>query len=150
MAINVKVTKRSFKFGNDGNETQLYVASAERGGVIDTRKISEYIAQNTGARPAQVRMIISSLTESIVGWLEEGLGVNIEGLGTFLPAVKSQSSETVGDAGVKKIRVSFRPAKALYTTVNGFSYSIDRDSETTDNSDTSSDDNNDGGGTTLE
>lgn len=150
MAINVKVTKRSFKFGTDGKETQLYVASADRGGVIDTRKISEYIAQNTGARPAQVRMIISSLTENIVGWLEEGLGVNLDGLGTFLPAVRSDSSETEAEAGVKSLRVSFRPAKALYTSVKNFNYSIERPTDGTSGSGGSSSDSGGDDGTEME
>lgn len=130
MGIAVKVSKRTLNFSD--TKTEMYVASADRGDVINTKKLSEYVAQNTGSRPAHVRMILSSVIESMVGWMEEGHGVNLEGFGTFLPAVKSRSSENREEVGVRRIRISFFPCKELSTKARSIKYSIDSDDQASD------------------
>ena len=128
MGIAVKVSKRTLNFRD--TKTEMYVASADRGDVINTKKLAEYVAQDTGSRPAQVRMILTTVINSMVGWLEEGHGVNLEGFGTFLPAVKSQSSTDKEKVGVKRIRISFFPCKELSAKARAMSYSIEDDSAT--------------------
>ena len=123
MGISVKVSKRTIQFNEQ--EKELYIASANRGGLIPTKKIAQYIAQDTGARPAQVRLILTSLIDSMMGWLEEGHGVNLEGFGSFLPSVKSQSSKEKEEVGVKRVRVSFYPSRDLSQRMRGISYRID-------------------------
>lgn len=127
MGIAVKVSKRTLNFSD--TKTEMYVASADRGDVINTKKFSEYVAQNTGSRPAHVRMILSSVIESMVGWMEEGHGVNLEGFGTFLPSVKSRSSVNKEEVGVRRIRISFFPCKELSAKARSIKYSIDGDDE---------------------
>lgn len=127
MGIAVKVSKRTLNFSD--TKTEMYVASADRGDVISTRKLSEYVAQDTGSRPAHVRMILSSAINSMVGWMEEGHGVNLEGFGTFLPAVKSLSSENREEVGVRRIRISFCPSKVLSAKARSMKYSIAGDDE---------------------
>ncbi len=136
MGISVKVSKRTLNFSD--TKTEMYVASANRGDVITTKKLSEYVAKDTAARPAQVRMILSSVIDSMIGWLEEGHGVNLDGFGTFLPSVKSRSSENKEEAGVKHIRVSFFPSKKLSTKARAISYSIDDDESESASSDSES------------
>lgn len=128
MGIAVKVSKRTLNFRD--TKTEMYVASADRGDVINTKKLAEYVAQDTGSRPAQVRMILTTVINSMVGWLEEGHGVNLEGFGTFLPAVKSQSSTDKEKVGVKRIRISFFPCKELSAKARAMNYSIEDDSAT--------------------
>lgn len=125
MGIAVKVSKRTLNFSD--TKTEMYVASADRGDVINTKKFSEYVAQNTGSRPAHVRMILSSVIDSMVGWMEEGHGVNLEGFGTFLPAVKSRSSANKDEVGVRRVRISFFPCKELSAKARSIKYSIDGD-----------------------
>ena len=125
MGIAVKVSNRTLNFSD--TKTEMYVASADRGDVINTKKLSEYVAQDTGSRPAHVRMILSTVIDSMVGWLEEGHGVNLEGFGTFLPSVKSKSSKHKEEVGVRRIRISFFPCKELSAKARAIKYSIDDD-----------------------
>lgn len=151
MGIAVKVSKRTLNFSD--TKTEMYVASADRGDVINTKKLAEYVAQDTGSRPAHVRMILSSVINSMVGWLEEGHGVNLEGFGTFLPSVKSRSSENKEEVGVRRIRISFFPSKELSAKARSIKYSIADNDETstsggsTGSDDTTGDSGNSGSGT---
>ena len=90
MGVNVKIRKRTLNFTDE--KKQIYVAEADRGDVIDAKKIAQLIAQDTGARPAQVEMILNSLTNSMITWLEEGHGVKLGNFGSFMPSVRSASS----------------------------------------------------------
>jgi predicted histone-like DNA-binding protein len=106
MAVEAKVRKQTLKFG--GEEREMYIVSADRGSVIDTDKIADTIEQNTGVRKAQVKMVLESLVENIMTWAEEGHGVRLGTLGTLLPSVKSNSSESADDVSVAKVRLTFR------------------------------------------
>lgn len=121
MGINVKVAKKVLHFTKEKKE--IYVAKADRGDVIGPEKIAELIAKDTGARPAQVKMILNTLTDSMITWLEEGHGVKLGNFGSFMPSVKSASSENPDEVGVKRMRLTFYPSKDLYTKVGAISYS---------------------------
>lgn len=115
MPIDVKIEKRTLNFTKEKKE--IYVASADRNGTIDTEKMAKVIAKDTGARPAQVTMILNSLVENMMDWLEEGHGVRLGTLGSLLPSVRSQSGETADEAGVKKVKVTFFPSRELSSRV---------------------------------
>lgn len=121
MAFNLKVQKKVLNFTEDKKE--VYVVSADRGDVIDADKISTFIAQDTGARPAQVKMILTSLIDSMMSWIEEGHGVRLGNFGSFLPSVKSASSEDPNEAAVKRVRLIFYPSKELAARIGDVSYS---------------------------
>jgi predicted histone-like DNA-binding protein len=121
MAVEAKVRKQTLKFG--GEEREMYIVSADRGSVIDTDKIADTIEQNTGVRKAQVKMVLESLVENIMTWAEEGHGVRLGTLGTLLPSVKSNSSESADDVSVAKVRLTFRGSKALRERLNNVSTS---------------------------
>lgn len=120
MGVNVKVRKRVLNFTKEKRE--LYIAEADRGDVIDADKIAKLIAQDTGARPAQVKMILNTLTDSMISWLEEGHGVKLGNFGSFMPSIKSASSENADEVGVKKVRLTFYPSKDLARRVGAISY----------------------------
>ena len=141
MGVNVKIRKRTLNFTEE--KKQIYVAEADRGDVIDAKKIAQLIAQDTGARPAQVEMILNSLTNSMITWLEEGHGVKLGNFGSFMPSVKSASNEDPDKVGVKRLKLTFYPSKALWKRVNEVSYS-------TENLLNSEDSSSDGGDTPEE
>ena len=121
MGVNVKIRKRTLNFTEE--KKQIYVAEADRGDVIDAKKIAQLIAQDTGARPAQVEMILNSLTNSMITWLEEGHGVKLGNFGSFMPSVRSASSEDPEEVGVKRVRLTFYPSKDLSKKVGSIGYS---------------------------
>ena len=136
MGVSVSIQKRVLNFTE--NARTVYVAKAQRGDVIMPDKIAKYVAQDTGARPAQVKMILDTLVESMMDWIEEGHGVKLGNFGSFMPTVKSASSEVADEAGVKRVWVTFYAGKELkerlddvkYSTENKFSASEeDNDNE---------------------
>ena len=64
MAIKVNVEK--MKLGFTEEKKEIYVVRADRGSVIDTEKLSEEVAMDTGARPKQVKMVLTSMLDSII------------------------------------------------------------------------------------
>ena len=123
MGINAKIRKRVLHFSKEKKE--IFVAEADRGDVIDSDKIAMLIAQDTAARPAQVKMILNTLTDSMITWLEEGHGVKQGNFGSFMPSVKSDSNEEMEKVGVKRIRLTFYPSKDLSRRVSSIGYCID-------------------------
>lgn len=149
MGMNVKIRKKTLNFTKE--KKQIYVAQADRGDVIDADKIAALIAQDTGARPAQVKMILNTLTDSMITWLEEGHGVKLGNFGSFMPSVKSDSSEDPNEVGVKRMRLTFYPSKDLSRRVGAISYSKESlsNSETTEEEETEKP-NPDEGGTEMD
>lgn len=119
MALDIKIEKRKLNFQDDKNE--VYVAVLDRNNVIETDKMANEIAIDTGARPAQVKMIINTLTDRMMAWLEEGHGVRLGELGSFLPSVRSQSGETADEASIKRVRMVFYPSRTLSRRVAAIS-----------------------------
>ena len=126
MGVSITVQKRVLKFTE--NEKTVYVAKAQRGDVIMPDKIAKYLAKDTGAPQAQVKMILDTLVESMMDWIEEGHGVKLGNFGSFMPTAKSASSEDPDEVGVKRMWVTFYASKQLkdrldevkYSTVNEF------------------------------
>lgn len=150
MGMNVKIRKKTLNFTKE--KKQIYVAQADRGDVIDADKIAALIAQDTGARPAQVKMILNTLTDSMITWLEEGHGVKLGNFGSFMPSVKSDSSEDPNEVGVKRMRLTFYPSKDLSRRVGAISYSKESlsNSETTEEEEETEKPNPDEGGTEMD
>lgn len=139
MPLDIKIEKKVLNFSEEKKE--VYVASADRNGVIDTDKIAQEIALDTGARPAQVKMILNTLNDRMLAWLEEGHGVRFGKLGSFLPSVRSQSADTADEAGVKRVRVVFYPSRELSKRVAA----ININTVSTDDGDTAAEGSGSGG-----
>ena len=133
MGVSVTVQKRVLKFTE--NEKIVYVAKAQRGDVIMPDKIAKYVAKDTGAPQAQVKMILDTLVESMMDWIEEGHGVKLGNFGSFMPTAKSASSEDPEEVGVKRMWVTFYASKQLknrldevkYSTENEFAVETEKD-----------------------
>ena len=155
--MRVKVAKRKVGFGTDKKE--MYVSCADRGSVYDIDEIAHQVSLESGVNKHQFKAAASALVDAMIMFLKGGHGVSLKGFGTFLPDVKSQSSEDPNEVGVKRVRVSFRPHQDLYKAVGGIGYETDNDYATkpekeeedetpTDGGNTSGGDNggNNGGG----
>lgn len=116
MPLEVKKTKRTLNYTNE--KCEVYVASADRHGVIESDKIAEEIAVDTGTRPAQVKMILNTLNDRIMAWLEEGFGVRLGKLGSILPSVRSKAGVTAEEAEVQRVRVIFYPSREMSNRVS--------------------------------
>ncbi len=125
MGVSVTVQKRVLNFSEDAKT--VYVAKAQRGDVIMPDKIAKYVAQDTGARPAQVKMILDTLVESMMDWIEEGHGVKLGNFGSFMPTVKSASSEMADEVGVKRVWVTFYASKELKERLDEVKYSTENE-----------------------
>lgn len=143
MAVPLQIEKKTLHFTED--KKQVYVAKANRGNVIDTDKIAEFVAQDTGARVAQVRLVLTSLIDSMISWIEEGHGVQLGNLGSFHPSVKSVSSENPDEVAVKRVKLTFYPSKKLRERVNAVSYTTENPYDTETEEDTSTGDSGSGG-----
>lgn len=125
MGVSVAIKKRVLNFTE--NAKTVYVAQAQRGDVIMPDKIAKFVAQDTGARPAQVKMILDTLVESMMDWIEEGHGVKLGNFGSFMPTVKSASSEVAEEAGVKRVWVTFYAGKELKERLDSVKYNTENE-----------------------
>lgn len=155
MPIQLITKKKTLHFTKEKKE--VYVATPDRGDIITPDKIAQFVAQDTGARVAQVKMILNSLTNSMLAWIEEGHGVRLGNLGSFLPSVKCSSSENSDEVEVKKVKLTFIASKELREKVKNVKYNMEniyKDPATDDNTDETEPDTGgsdpDTGGTEME
>lgn len=118
--LKVKVEKRKVGFGD--NKKEMYVSKADRGGVYDINDIAHQVALESGVNERQFKAAIGCMVDAMIVFLKGGHGVSLKDFGTFLPEVKSQSSEDPEEVGVKRVRISFRPHKTLWQAVSGIGY----------------------------
>lgn len=118
--LKVKVEKRKVGFGD--NKKEMYVSKADRGGVYDINDIAHQVALESGVNERQFKAAVGCMVDAMIVFLKGGHGVSLKDFGTFLPEVKSQSSEDPEEVGVKRVRISFRPHKTLWQAVSGIGY----------------------------
>ena len=147
MSLNLKVQKKVLHFTKEKKE--VFVAAPDRGNVIDAEKIADLIAKDTGTRPAQVKMVLDTLIDSMMQWLEEGHGVQLGSFGSFHPSVKCKSSDDPDEVDVKRTKLTFYPSRELQRRVNSISYATENAYKTKGEAD-SPDDDPDDGGTSME
>lgn len=128
MGIKVQVEKMVLNLTDDKKE--IFVARAKRGSVIGTQKLAEDVAVDVGQRPKQVQLVLTSIIDTIVKWMEEGHGVRLDGFGTFLPTVKSDSDADKEKVVVATLRTTFVPSRELSRRIKAISYSTDGDTST--------------------
>src|SRR5512142_2354846 len=82
-----------------------YRPQIEYGETADWREVAEYIASHTGLGKADILRVLLELQGAIIYFLLRGRGVNLEGLGTYLPNINYQGVFDVAyrlDRSVKK------------------------------------------------
>ena len=118
MPFRTKVKKKTLYLTKEKRE--VYVITADRGGGINADKIAAFVSRETGAREAQVKMILNSIVGSIITWLEEGHAVRVGDLGSFVPSVTCKSSDDPSKVEIKQKKLNFYPSKLLAEKIRGF------------------------------
>lgn len=127
--MKVKVEKRSLGFGTDKKE--MYVSKVDRSTIYDLDDIAHQVALESGVNERQFKAAVGTLVDAMKVFLKGGAGVSLQDFGTFLPEVKSASSEDPDEVGVKRVRISFRPHKNLWKAVSEMSYTTENEYATT-------------------
>lgn len=156
--MRVKVQKRSVGFGTEKKD--IYVSRVDRNTIYDIDDIAHQVSLESGVNKRQFKAAVEVLVDAMKVFLKGGAGVSLQDFGTFLPEVKSDSSENPEEVGVKRIRVSFRPHKNLWKTLGEMSYNTNNeftasaaeggDSPTPDTNGSQGGGNDNGGGTEFD
>lgn len=118
--MQVKVEKRNIGFGTEKKE--MYVSRADRGSVYDIEDLAHQVSLESGVNERQFKAAVECMVDAMILFLKGGHGVSLKDFATFLPEVKSISSENPDEVGVQRVRISMRPHKKLYEAVGGISY----------------------------
>lgn len=146
--IKVKVQERMVGFGTQ--KKKMYVSKVDRNTIYDLNDIAHQVALESGVNERQFKAAVGTLVDAMKVFLKGGAGVSLQDFGTFLPEVKSASSEDPDQVGVRRVRISFRPHKNLWKTVSEMTYTTDNEfaSEVEDGEDSEDSGNTSGGGGT--
>ena len=71
-------------------------------------QVVKFIARNTGLDEGQLSIALKELRDAVIFYCQQGQGVKLEGLGTFLPDIGLDGT----------ITISHRPDKAITTAIN--------------------------------
>ncbi len=111
MALKFIKQKRKITTGSSPGEK--FVAKILQDDVIDTRKLSEIIAETSSLSRGDILSVLAQL-ETVIGWaLQEGNAVQLGDLGRFVLGIKATAMTTPEevDAGtVKRVYVRFVPS----------------------------------------
>ena len=134
--MRVKVEKRKIGFGSEKKE--MYVSRVDRTTIYDIDDIAHQVALESGVNERQFKVAVGAFVDAMKVFLKAGAGVSLQDFGTFLPEVKSESSENPDEVGVKRVRVSFRPHKKLWSALSDMSYTTNNEYATTESGDSGS------------
>lgn len=105
----------------------MYVSRVDHGGVYDLNTIAHQVALESGVNERQFEAAVGTLVDAMIVFLKGGHGVSLQDFGTFIPEVKSASSEDPGEVGVRRLRVSFRPHKKLIDALSEVTYDTEKE-----------------------
>lgn len=111
MAIEYIATRKVSKIG--GKEKTTYCATAVTGSTktADSMELARLLTKDTSLAPSDALSILNQLPDIIAELLRDGRRVNIEGLGSFFPAVTSTGTDTPEELTADKVeltRLSFK------------------------------------------
>jgi len=118
MSVDCKVVEKPNPQKRD--EVKFYVQPIRKG-TITRAKLEEGIIRETSLSKADVRGVVTVLSDLFGDYLTEGYNISLDELGTFSLRVQSEGSENEEEASVrniKKLSVGFRPAVALRDKVS--------------------------------
>lgn len=121
--MSVQVSKMNVGLGTDKKE--MYVSRVNRGTIYEIDDIAHQVALESGVNEHQFKAAVGTLVDAMITFLKAGNGVSLQDFATFLPDVRSASSEDPDQVGVRKVRISMRPHKKLWEALNSISYQID-------------------------
>lgn len=139
--MNISVSKMRVGFGQE--KKQMYVTRVDRGTIYELEDIAHQVALESGINRHQFKAAIGAMVDAMIVFLKAGNGVSLQDFATFLPEVRSDSSEDPDQVGVKRVRITMRPHKKLSEALESINYQIDNQYTTKSPDDTNPDDDND-------
>lgn len=121
--MSVQVSKMNVGLGTDKKE--MYVSRVNRGTIYEIDDIAHQVALESGVNEHQFKAAVGTLVDAMITFLKAGNGVSLQDFATFLPEVKSDSSEDPEAVGVKRVRITMRAHKKLREALGDISYHID-------------------------
>lgn len=144
--MSVQVSKMNVGLGTDKKE--MYVSRVNRGTIYEIDDIAHQVALESGVNEHQFKAAVGTLVDAMITFLKAGNGVSLQDFATFLPEVKSDSSEDPEAVGVKRVRITMRAHKKLREALGEISYQIENRYTTKADDDAEGDDDDDTGGST--
>lgn len=111
MAYTYKKKRMVISVGSNPGERYLLAMSTQ--GKVSTEQIVEFIKRSSSISEQDIQILLRALADVIDENMEIGRGVNFEGLGVFIPNLRTKGSETAEDVNadnILKVVVNFRPA----------------------------------------
>lgn len=127
--MSVKITAVGKTNPRNTTDPLTYYPTAIKRGQIELDELSEKIAYNTTATPADCYLIILALVKTISQELEQGNIVKLGHMGSFKISVKGTGSETpnaVNATNISSARIIFRPGKQFNKMLNSLKYEVIR------------------------
>lgn len=143
--MSVQVSKMNVGLGTDKKE--MYVSRVNRGTIYEIDDIAHQVALESGVNEHQFKAAVGTLVDAMITFLKAGNGVSLQDFATFLPEVKSDSSEDPEAVGVKRVRITMRAHKKLREALGEISYQIENRYTTKADDDSDGDDDDTGGST---
>ncbi len=110
MAYNYDKKKRTIIVGS--NPGEKYVATMALEGKKFAEDLVKHIERNSSTAREDIKILLRDLAVVLEETITSGQGVNLEGLGTFLPNFRTKSAATADDVtvgNIRKVTVNFRP-----------------------------------------
>jgi hypothetical protein len=90
---------------NRMNAVSTYRPKINLGQLVQTPELSRYIARGTALNRGEIGNVLDELNEAVIFYALQGIPVKINGLGIFIPAIKTNGKLRVGlrlDSSIRK------------------------------------------------
>lgn len=111
MAYKYDKKKRTITVGS--NPGEKYVATMALQGRKAAGDLAKHIERNSSIAREDITVLMRDLAVVLEETISSGQGVSLDGLGTFLPNLKTKSAATadgVTAENISKVTVNFRPS----------------------------------------
>jgi predicted histone-like DNA-binding protein len=125
--MSVKITAVGKTNPRNITDPLTYYPTAVKSGEIDLDELSEKIAYNTTATPADCYLIILALVKTISQELEQGNIVRLGHMGSFQIGVKGEgviSAESLKTKHIKRATLLYKPSKQLKLMLSQLTYEL--------------------------
>lgn len=122
MAILIRKTKKTLHFLED--KPTVYKAEQVSYPTVTSTMLIDEISQSRGVNEDQTKAVISALVNRIIHYNSVGLGVTVEGFGTFKPGIRAKCAKKIEDADASSVRqkvIHFFPHQKFTNMLNGLS-----------------------------
>lgn len=116
--------KKKFKT-KTGEEKELYYACSRKGNIVDFKRLTEIISEQSTLSAADVGACLIALSQNMKFMLDMGDTIRLDNIGTFSVAVTSKGFENPKDITADKVKATkivFKPDKDLRSVLDNFRF----------------------------